>query len=128
LIAVLELGIAGAKKIYNLGMEATYIAIIPPTRDLMRERIGSTRKMNIAGINAILKVCMEHVNEIEECSFISERIINDDGETAYSDFKNCILSLFPFLKENYEQVLAMPVGKLMNLHLDRDEIDSVSDI
>jgi guanylate kinase len=61
-------------------------------------------KANTEKINQILDNSQKEIEEIEKVSFFSFRITNDNFETSYEDFKNSVLSTYPFLKSNYEEI------------------------
>jgi guanylate kinase len=54
-------------------------------------------------INQILDSANKEIKEIEKASYFSYRIINDDLESGYEDFRNAILAIFPFLKSGFEE-------------------------
>lgn len=110
-IALLEIDLAGALKINSTSFGANFIGILPPSFDELRMRIKAHTKLNTGSINKVLEKSKEEVKEIETHSFFTFRIMNDQLERGYLDFKNAIISLFPFLKytpEDIEQVKNIP--------------------
>lgn len=119
MITIIEIDINGAHRINNSGIEATYIAVTPPSCEVLRERIKKTKNFNTATINKILEVVLKEIQEIDNSSFFTGRIVNDDFETGYDDFKNCVISSFPFLKPNYSEFQKIPEESHMNSHLEK---------
>lgn len=72
---------------------------------MLRDRIKKEIKSNTEQINQILDSASKEIKEIEKASYFSYRIINDDFETGYEDFRNAVLTIFPYLKSNYEENL-----------------------
>ena len=110
-IALLEIDLAGALKINSTSVGANFIGILPPSLDELRMRIKAHTKLNTGNINKVLEKSKEEIKEIENHSFFTFRIMNDQLERGYLDFKNAIISLFPFLKytpEDIEQVRNIP--------------------
>lgn len=114
LISILECDITTANRYYNSGIEATYVAVLPPSIEALRERLKLSGKGNTATINKILETSSKEIDEIQISSFFSHKIINDKLETGYLDFKNSIVSSFPHVKSNYEELEEMN-NKLLHL-------------
>jgi guanylate kinase len=107
LISILESDINTANRYYNAGVEATYVAVLPPSMDALRERLKISGKGNTATINKILETSSKEIDEIQISSFFSHKIVNDGLETGYLDFKNSIVSSFPFVRSNFEELEEM---------------------
>lgn len=103
-IALLEIDLTGALKINSSSVDANFVGILPPSIDALRKRVKEHTKLNTGSINKVLEKAEEEVKEIEAHSFFTFRIKNDELETGYKDFKNAIISLFPFLKYTPEDI------------------------
>ena len=103
-VALLEIDLTGALKINSSSIDANFVGILPPSIDSLRKRVKEHTKLNTGSINKVLEKAAEEVKEIEAHSFFSFRIINDEIETGYKDFKNAMISLFPFLKYSSEDI------------------------
>ena len=103
-VALLEIDLTGALKINSSSIDANFVGILPPSIDALRKRVKEHTKLNTGNINKVLEKAAEEVKEIEAHSFFSFRIINDEIETGYKDFKNAMNSLFPFLKYSPEDI------------------------
>ena len=111
-ISIIKVGINEAIKFYHQGLPATYIAIVPPSIETLRERLRIIKKGNTATINKILEASAKEILEIETSSFFTQKIINDDFDTGFEDFKKSITSAFPFLKSEYKEIEEFAMGKL----------------
>jgi guanylate kinase len=116
-IGIIEIDITGAKQIYQTGFISNYIAVLPASIEQLRTRVKDNKKLNTDSINKILEISNKEIKEIEELSFFTHRIINDELNTSYNDFENAILSMYPVLKANYEELSEL-------LKFRRDEIRS----
>jgi guanylate kinase len=111
----MELGIYDGLKVYNNGLDATYIALIPPGMDALRERLQQTSMEKTAGINKILEIERKELLEIEKSSSIfTNKIINDVLEDSYTNFKNAVVSSFPHLNMNYNDLINLAKTKYEN--------------
>jgi guanylate kinase len=97
-VCILEIDINGAKKLYEKGLKANYIGILPPSMESLRDRLKNRKTENTDQIAKRLELSQEEITEINASPFFSHRIINDDFETGLKDFTNAILSLYPHLK------------------------------
>lgn len=104
-ICIVEIDITGAKSIYKYGINANYIGIVSPSIDTLRGRVKENTKENTENINSILEVCQGEMKEIENSSFFTHRIVNDDFDSSYLKFKNSVLSTYPILNENNQELL-----------------------
>lgn len=111
-ISIIKVGINEAIKFYHLGLPATYIAVVPPSIETLRERLKILKKGNTATINKILDASAKELLEIESSSFFSQKIINDDLDTGFEDFKKSIISAFPFLKKDYKEIEEYAMSKV----------------
>ncbi len=109
---------AGANRIYNNGVEGAFIAVFPPSEDTLRERIKKTKKLSTVIVNNLLEVAFKEIKEMDECSFFTSRIVNDDLGTGYEDFKNVVLSSFPKLHGNYDEIMKIAEEMKLNKHLE----------
>lgn len=101
----MEVDINGAKLLYKKGFKANYIGLVPPSINSLRSRLKERSLINYYRksestdqITKRLVIAQDEMNEINEASFFTNKIINDDIETAYRDLRNEILSLYPNLK------------------------------
>lgn len=79
------------------------MAVLPSSVELLRDRLKKECRLNTEQINQILDNSNKEIKEIEKASYFSYRIINDDIESGYDDFRNSMIAIFPFLKKDYEE-------------------------
>ncbi len=107
MICLVEVDVYSAKKIYNSGAGAHYIAVYPSHKDILRTRVKNSLNATTEEINNLLENSMKEIEEIKNVSFITYRIVNDEVETAFEDFKNAVISTYPYLKSEYQEVLSI---------------------
>jgi effector-binding domain-containing protein len=83
--------------------------VLPSSLDVLRERLRSYiidgKKLNTESISNILHICKSEIDEIKYSSFFSHKIVNDIFESSYNSFRNAVLSIFPYLKTNYKDLI-----------------------
>jgi guanylate kinase len=94
-ICLLELDIVGANKLhkYNLGFE--FIAILPPSHDILKERLLKRGTETIDQIEVRLAIGKSEIDEITNAEYIKYKIINENLEESYKQLKEIIIKLFP---------------------------------
>lgn len=106
-ISVIECGITRAKSIHKLGNIAYYIGIKPPSVDELRARIKAGTGASTLDVNVMLDKAVKAIEEMQNCSFFSNRITSDEFETSYKNFENAITTLYPYLKTSYDDIASM---------------------
>ena len=110
-IALMEANLEEGKKINSSEFGGNFIGILPPSMEALRQRIKEHTKLNTGSINKVLEEAENEVKEIENLTYFVFRIMNDDIDTGYKDIKNAIISLFPHLKYNDEDIENVKNGK-----------------
>ena len=77
---------------------ANYIGIIPPDIKTLKKRLYFRATESPEIIEKRIETGIIETEEIKESDRFSYKIINDDLETAYSEFKNGILNLYPLIE------------------------------
>ncbi len=121
----MSLGIKAAKRIYNSGYEAKYIAILPPSLDDLRIRVKNNMKVNTENVNKILENAAREIKEIEASTFFSHKIFNDDLETSYLNFKNSIMSIYPYFKKSFKEIEEFSDYKRIRILQELNNLSSV---
>ena len=104
-VCLVEVDINGAKKIYNSGIPAFYIGILPPNNSVLRERLNSRGTENLEQINDRLKIAFNEVKELKTANILNSRIVNDNIDTAYEKLKNTFLSFYPDLDGDKSEIV-----------------------
>lgn len=115
-ICILEINIEDSKEIYKSGFGGNYIGILPSNTESLRDRIKEKLKLNTEGQNNKLIEADDEIKEIENSSFFTYRLINDNFKNAYQVFKNRIISIYPVIKSDFSKV-----EKIKELALNTEE-------
>ncbi len=107
MVCILEINIDDSKEIYKSGQGGNYIGILPPSIESLRERVKLRLKASTEAVNKVLIEAEEEIKEIENSSFFTNRLINDDLNSSFEIFKNRIISIYPFVKFECEQIQKM---------------------
>ncbi|WP_420265043.1 guanylate kinase [Candidatus Magnetominusculus dajiuhuensis] len=86
---LLDIDTHGAKQIRARHIDATYIFILPPSLEALRERLY---KRNLDDEKSIIRRLAKAKDEIRECLFYDYIIVNDDLRRAVDGLKAIILS------------------------------------
>jgi guanylate kinase len=100
----LEINIEDSKEIYKSGYGGNYIGILPSNSESLRERIKEKLKLNTENQNIKLLEAEEEIKEIENLSFFTYRLINDNFKNSFQIFKNIIISIYPIIKSEYSKI------------------------
>jgi len=107
LVCILEINIDDSKEIYKSGYGGNYIGILPPSTESLRERVKLRLKASTEAVNKVLLESEEEIKEINNSSFFTNRLYNDDLDNSYEIFKNRVISIYPFVKFEYDQIEKM---------------------
>lgn len=86
---LLDIDTHGAKQIRVRHIDATYIFILPPSIETLRERLI---KRNLDDETTITRRLAKASDEIRECLFYDFIVVNDNLKQAVDDLKSIILS------------------------------------
>jgi guanylate kinase len=89
-ILIMDVDVQGAESFRAEYPEATFIFILPPSIDELRRRLLLRDKGKTPNMDVRLKKAAE---EMAQSSHFQHRIINDDFEVSYSQFKKIIEEL-----------------------------------
>lgn len=87
---ILEIEVQGAMQVKKKMPEARLIFIVPPTLDVLRERLQGRATETQDVINKRLKIAEEELKCLDEFSY---KVVNDNLETAIKDVEKIILEL-----------------------------------
>lgn len=94
-ICLLELDIEGANKLHKLNLGFEFIAILPPSHDILKERLLKRGTESLDQIETRLEIGKKEIEEIKNAEYIKYQIINEDIEKSYKDLREIIIKLFP---------------------------------
>ena len=116
----MEINIEDSKEIYRSGFGGNYIGILPSNTESLRERIKEKLKLNTESQNNKLLEAEDEIREIENSSFFTYRLINDNFKNSYQIFKNRIISIYPIIKTEYSKI-----EKIKEYALKNDEQEEI---
>lgn len=95
IIALLDIDIQGAKKVYAVFPETNFIFVCPPSVEELRNRL--VKRGTDSEAQLVIRV-KNAVSEIAECigesDMIQHRIVNDDLEKSTEQFEKTIEALY----------------------------------
>ena len=113
-ICILEINIEDSKEIYKSGFGGNYIGILPSNSESLRERIKDKLKLSTENQNSKLLEAEDEIKEIENSSFFTYRLINDNFKSSYEVFKNRIISIYPIIKSEFSKIEKLKEYALKN--------------
>jgi guanylate kinase len=86
---VLVIDVQGARKVRGLGVVATTIFVMPPSAEVLEQRLRGRSKDNEADIQRRLRVARQEVASFTEYDFI---VVNDQVDAAVERLKHVVLA------------------------------------
>jgi len=96
-VCLLELDVNGANQIFNMDYPANYIGLLPPSLEILKERLIGRGTDSQDVIDKRVSIGINECQEIEKSSIFNFKIVNSDLERAYEQFKSNIFNLYPEL-------------------------------
>jgi guanylate kinase len=97
-VCILEIDINGASKVYEAGIPAYFISILPPSIEALQERLFGRCTDDKEVILQRMEITKDEVNKIQNAKFINYALVNDDKEKACILMKEKLLDIFPHIK------------------------------
>ena len=96
-IMYVAIDINGANSVHNLNIPTNYVAILPPSNEILEKRLigRGTEKPEV--IQGRLKIAKEEIKKINESNFFNFKIINDNLDNAVNDLINELKKVYPQL-------------------------------
>ena len=89
--------INGAKKVHDLGIPANFVAILPPSEEILEKRLRGRGTESEEVIKGRLDTAKNETREIGNSTFFNYKVYNDDLDKAVLDMEGK-------LKELYQQL------------------------
>jgi guanylate kinase len=86
---VLVIDVQGARKVRDRGLETTTIFVMPPSFEVLEQRLRGRSKDADAAIQQRLRVAREEVAAFTEYNFV---VVNDEVETALDLLRSIVLA------------------------------------
>jgi guanylate kinase len=94
-VCILEIDINGACKINEAGIPAYYIGILPPSIDVLQDRLFGRCTDDKEIIQQRMEITKDELNKIQNAEFINCHLINDDKEKACNALREKLINVFP---------------------------------
>jgi guanylate kinase len=88
------LDINGANQVNKLNYPANYIGILPPSLEILKERLIGRGTDSKEVIEKRVNIGVSECEEIQKSNYFSCKIVNDDVVKAYNEFKSNIFDLY----------------------------------
>ena len=90
--------INGATSVYNLKIPANFIAILPPSEEILKQRLTGRGTESADVIKGRLETALIETRRINEFKFFNFIVCNDNLDKAVLDVEKNLKSLYPQLK------------------------------
>ena len=87
--------INGAKKIHELNIPANFVAILPPSEEILEQRLKGRGTESEEVIKGRLETAKTETREIDKSSFFNCKVYNNDLEKAVLDMEENLKKLYP---------------------------------
>lgn len=94
-ICLLEIDIVGAKRLKELDIGVEFIAIVPKSYEILKERLINRGTDSIEVIEKRISIGKKELEEINSMEFIKYKVINDEIESSYEQLKEVLKKVFP---------------------------------
>ena len=96
-ICILEMDVNGANQVYKLNYPANYIGVLPPSIDILEKRLTGRGTETKEVIQKRINIGTKEVEEINSSDIFNKKIVNEDLQVSYKEFKDTIGSMYPNL-------------------------------
>ena len=96
-IMYVVIDINGANSVHNLKIPANYVAILPPSNEILEKRLTGRGTEKPEVIQGRLKIAKDELKKINESNFFNFKIINDNLDNAVNDLINKLKTVYPQL-------------------------------
>ena len=87
--------INGAKKVHELKIPANFVAILPPSEEILEKRLRGRGTESEEVIKGRLETAKTETREIDKSSFFNCKVYNNDLEKAVLDMEENLKKLYP---------------------------------
>jgi len=96
-IMYVVIDINGANSVHNLKIPANYVAILPPSNEILEKRLTGRGTEKPEVIQGRLKIAKDELKKINESNFFNFKIINDNLDNAVNDLIYKLKTVYPQL-------------------------------
>ena len=87
--------INGAKRVHELKIPANFVAILPPSEEILEKRLRGRGTESEEVIKGRLETAKSETKEIDKSSFFNCKVYNEDLEKAVLDMEEKLKKLYP---------------------------------
>ena len=97
-ICVIEIEVQGAKKVFSYGLDCRFFFILPPSVEELRKRLVGRGTEEVDVIERRVEISRREIEEVQGLEFFEKKIVNDDFEVFYKEFKAWLQEVYPMFK------------------------------
>ena len=90
--------INGAKSVHDLNIPANFVAILPPSEEILEKRLKGRGTETPEVIKGRLETAKNETRRINESDYFNYKVFNDDLDKAVLDMEEKLKNLYPQLK------------------------------
>ena len=90
--------INGAKSVHDLNIPANFVAILPPSEEILEKRLVGRGTETPEVIKGRLETAKNETRRINESDYFNYKVFNDDLDKAVLDMEEKLKNLYPQLK------------------------------
>ena len=87
--------INGAKRVHELKIPANFVAILPPSEEILEKRLRGRGTESEEVIKGRLETAKSETKEIDKSSFFNIKVYNEDLDKAVLDMEEKLKKLYP---------------------------------
>ena len=99
-ILYINIGVSATEKIHEFNVPANFIAILPPSLEVLEERLKGRKTESEKIIKERLETAKNEIKEINESRLFKFKIYNDNLEETILDLEEKLKKLYPILNMN----------------------------
>ena len=99
-ILYINIGISATEKIHEFNVPANFIAILPPSLEVLEKRLKGRKTESEKIIRERLEFAKNEIKAINESRIFNFKIYNDNLEGTILDLENKLKKLYPILNMN----------------------------
>ena len=97
-IVYVIIDINGAKSVHDLKIHANFIGILPPSEEILAERLKGRGTESKEVVKGRLDIAKKEIKRINECEFFNYKVINNNLDDAVNEMIEKLKILYPHLK------------------------------
>jgi len=99
-ILYINIGVSATEKIHEINIPANFIAILPPSLEVLEKRLRARKTESEKIIKERLETAKKEIKAINESRLFNFKIYNDNLEETIIDLEGKLKNLYPILNIN----------------------------